>query len=414
MRKIVKTKLFGLLGGMSIYALGLQPTTAATITFLGSGTDSDGALAASADFTTSSGLLSVTITDTLAASLIRSAGQTVSDLSFTLSNAPGTLGATSATGQLANIGADGSVTNVSGSPLRWLGQGPPPPGGQGTFSIVGNTITMEALGGGQPSQLLLPSGTSFTNANSSITGGQFNPFVVGPETFTLHLSGVTAATTISSATFSFGTGPEAFIPGVPVPGPIVGAGLPGLILAGGGLLAWWRRQRKNAQASRKPSSAREANMKLSLPDISIRSCLLALGAAALILPAPAAHANPMTFFANLSGANENPPNASQGTGLATIVLDPVAQTLQVNATFSGLGSNDTMAHIHCCQTMPGTNQNVGVATALPAFPAVDGFPAFPLGVTSGTFTSGVYDLTQSSIYNPAFVGMGTIAHLRRR
>jgi CHRD domain len=59
--------------------------------------------------------------------------------------------------------------------------------------------------------------------------------------------------------------------------------------------------------------------------------------------------------------------------------------------------------------MPGTNQNVGVATALPAFPAVDGFPAFPLGVTSGTFTSGVYDLTQSSIYNPAFVGIGTIA-----
>ena len=31
-----------------------------------------------------------------------------------------------------------------------------------------------------------------------------------------------------------------------VPGPIVGAGLPGLILAGGGLLCWWRRRRKIA------------------------------------------------------------------------------------------------------------------------------------------------------------------------
>ena len=44
-------------------------------------------------------------------------------------------------------------------------------------------------------------------------------------------------------------------------------------------------------------------MKLSLPRISIGSCSLAL-AAALILPALAAHAAPMTFFANLSGAND--------------------------------------------------------------------------------------------------------------
>jgi hypothetical protein len=125
----------------------------------------------------------------------------------------------------------------------------------------------------------------------------------------------------------------------------------------------------------------------------MRYPFVVLMAALMLLPA-AAYAIPTTFTAILSASNENPPTASSGTGLATVVLDPAAHTIQINTTFSGLTSNDTAAHIHCCIAPPA---NTGVATTLPAF------PGFPLGVTSGTYSSAVFDLTQPLIYNPAFV-----------
>jgi hypothetical protein len=71
---------------------------------------------------------------------------------------------------------------------------------------------------------------------------------------------------------------------------------------------------------------------------------LAIIAAALMLPAPAARAIPMTFGGILSGANETPPNNSPGMGTVAVVLDPTAQTLQFVASFFGLTTPDTAAH----------------------------------------------------------------------
>jgi CHRD domain-containing protein len=142
-------------------------------------------------------------------------------------------------------------------------------------------------------------------------------------------------------------------------------------------------------------------MKLSLPDISIRPCLLAL-ASVLILPAPAAHADVINLFANLSFANEmpTPPVPSTGTGLAQVVLDTTAQTLTVSASFSGLTGPAIAAHIHCCQTALNVPPAVGVATTVPSF------PGFPLNMgTSGSYGPMTFDLTQPLIYNPAFVMM---------
>lgn len=122
-----------------------------------------------------------------------------------------------------------------------------------------------------------------------------------------------------------------------------------------------------------------------------RRFLMLIGAALLV--AGNAQALPIVYTANLSGANENPLNASPGTGFAQVVYDADAQTLRVQASFSGLLGNTTAAHIHCCTDAPN---NVGVATMTPSF------AGFPLGVTSGIFDM-TYDLTDDGSFSTSFV-----------
>jgi CHRD domain-containing protein/PEP-CTERM motif-containing protein len=139
-----------------------------------------------------------------------------------------------------------------------------------------------------------------------------------------------------------------------------------------------------------------------------RLALFLIVGAALLLPARAIEASPITFVATLAGASESPPTGSPGTGHATVVLDPVANTLHVDVTFSGLEAGTTMSHIHCCLPSPEVpGVNVGVATTTPTF------PGFPLGVTAGTYSHD-FSLLDPATYNPAFVTLegGTILAAR--
>ena len=208
---------------------------AGVITIAVSGNQGGDALSAQAVFTTSAGFVDIKLTNTLTPSQIIGAGSLISDLSFTLSNAPGTLnlGSASATGTEGNLGNNGNVlSSFPGLPiLRWLGLGVPPPGGTGTpVNISGNTVTLNVLGGGMPFDMILPDGTSFPNANASVIG--FNPSVLGTLDIILPLSGVTANTTVTSATFSFGTGPDHFLTGSPGPLPIPEPATIALVLSG--------------------------------------------------------------------------------------------------------------------------------------------------------------------------------------
>ena len=116
---------------------------------------------------------------------------------------------------------------------------------------------------------------------------------------------------------------------------------------------------------------------------------------AALAMAPAMLAAPVTYKVILNGSNEFPPVASPGTGTATVVIDVAAHTLDITMSFSGLLGTTTASHIHCCTTVAGTG-NAGVATQVPRF------IGFPTGVTAGSY-SHVFDMTQSSSFNPSFV-----------
>ena len=101
-----------------------------------------------------------------------------------------------------------------------------------------------------------------------------------------------------------------------------------------------------------------------------------------------AHATIIQFQSSLSGQAEAPSNSSLGLGLATVLFDDVANTLQVDVTFWGLTGTTTASHIHA-KTAAANTGTAGVATETPFF------NSFPIGVTAGSYTH-IFDLTPVS------------------
>jgi hypothetical protein len=115
----------------------------------------------------------------------------------------------------------------------------------------------------------------------------------------------------------------------------------------------------------------------------------------MLLASATTQAQIFVYNASLDGPSESPPNASPGTGFATVTVNLALHTLRVEVNFSGLIGTVSAAHIHAPTASPGTG-TAGVATQTPTF------SGFPSGVTSGAYDN-TFDMTLASTWNPSYV-----------
>jgi hypothetical protein len=78
---------------------------------------------------------------------------------------------------------------------------------------------------------------------------------------------------------------------------------------------------------------------------TVRTLATGLLAVTAMLTLPAAHAATTNEKADMTGPQEVPAGAPQGTGTATITLDDAANTVCYQLTYTGI-SKPTAAHIH--------------------------------------------------------------------
>lgn len=130
---------------------------------------------------------------------------------------------------------------------------------------------------------------------------------------------------------------------------------------------------------------------------------LAGAAAVVAFAAVPAGAQITVFTAVLNGTSEVPPNASTASGSGTATLDQLLNTLLVSENWTGLTSNSTGAHIHCC-SLPGVNSTVAVDFVS---------NGFPIGTMSG-FYSHLFDLMSATTYGAGFLAAngGSVTNAR--
>lgn len=204
--------------GLLALMVSTQPATAAMQSYVtAAGSTVDGrVVSAKVDFTTNNnGTITVTLTNLLTNSQLAPNGwydvQLVGGVKFQVSGAIGTTASTAGSGAIADIDStDGSysVLNAADPLTRW------------TSTVAGSTIDLSMFSGGKPNRQIIGTDSLGKLDGSGVywpvagnVADNFAPVVLGSATFTLTVSGVTAATTLSDIQFRFSTNQSTFVPG---------------------------------------------------------------------------------------------------------------------------------------------------------------------------------------------------------
>jgi hypothetical protein len=180
--------------------------SATSITFDTPSGSTAGGLPVSATATFVTGTDSLTISLTNLQDNPTSVVQNLSDLIFVLSSGQTTGSLTSSSGLDRTIAANGTFTDGATVSTGW------------ELETFGSGLRLHVLGTGTgPAHTIIggPDGSNvYSNANGSITGnGPHNPFIAETATFQLTILGLTADSTVTSASFSFGTTEGTEVPG---------------------------------------------------------------------------------------------------------------------------------------------------------------------------------------------------------
>jgi len=185
---------------LSAIAALLAQSSFGTVSFQSALTTVGGnAVNATADISISGSTMTVTLTDLLANP--GSVANILNGIQINISGVSSVSGLTANNGTYVDIAADKSYTTgaLSGSTIA------------GAYALSGSsTITLTALGGGQPAYLIIGQ-PGYSAANGSIAGNApHNPFILGSATFqfTLNGQGGFLESNISGITFLFGTGSD--------------------------------------------------------------------------------------------------------------------------------------------------------------------------------------------------------------